>query len=141
MIFILIIYKLNIQFQQVEHLHWLKLKIQISLLYRTTCPAFTGSKAYAQGHATKLALTKLLIYLNQVGENGILVYGSDEGIIEDLSFNHIRFELTDSKLNDVAGGNIDLRGASIPKTLFKSDIPGLLIQYAKDVRINDFELT
>ena len=57
-----------------------------------------------------------------------------------MSFNHIRFELTDSKLNDVAGGNIDLRVASIQKQLFKRDISGLLIQYAKDVHINDFEL-
>ena len=70
----------------------------------------------------------------------MLVYGSGESMIEDVSFNHIRFELTDSKINDVAGGNIDLRGASIQKQLFKSDIPGLFIQYAKDISINDFKL-
>ena len=91
----------------------------------------------------KLGQIKHVIFSNVIckGENGMLVYGSDESIIEDISFNQVRFELTNSKLNDVAGGNIDLRGASIQKTLFKNDIPGLLVQYANDVRINDFELT
>lgn len=91
----------------------------------------------------KLGRIKHVIFNNIIckGENGMLVYGSDESIIEDVSFNHIRFELTDSKLNDVAGGNVDLRGASIQQQLFKRDIPALLIQYAKNVRINDFELT
>lgn len=90
----------------------------------------------------KLGQIKHVIFSNIIckGENGMLVYGSDESMIEDVSFNHIRFELADSKLNDVAGGNIDLRGASIQKPQFKRDIPGLLIQYAKDIRINDFEL-
>lgn len=92
--------------------------------------------------SVKLGQIKHVIFSNIIckGENGMLIYGSNESMIEDVSFNHIRFELTDSKLNDVAGGNIDLRGASVQKQLFKSDIPGLLIQYAKDIRINDFEL-
>ena len=90
----------------------------------------------------KLGQIKHVIFSNIIckSENGMLIYGSNESMIEDVSFNHIRFELTDSKLNDIAGGNIDLRGASIQKQLFKNDIPGLLIQYAKDIRINDFEL-
>ncbi|MEP6948492.1 MAG: hypothetical protein ABI863_04435 [Ginsengibacter sp.] len=74
------------------------------------------------------------------GENGMLVYGSDESIIEDVSFDHVRFELADSRLNEVAGGNIDLRGSSLEKSLFARDIPGLLIQYVKGLRINDFKL-
>ncbi|MEP7143510.1 MAG: glycosyl hydrolase family 28 protein [Ferruginibacter sp.] len=75
------------------------------------------------------------------GENGILVYGSAESIIEDVHFNNITFELTDSKLNNVAGGNIDLRGAMRDtEQLFARDIPGLLLQYVKDVSINDFKL-
>jgi polygalacturonase len=76
------------------------------------------------------------------GENGMLLYGSDESILHDISFNHIRFELTDSKLNDVAGGNIDLRGCSdIKQSLFKSDIPGLLAEDIDGLMINDFQLT
>ena len=76
------------------------------------------------------------------GENGILLYGTAESVLEDISFNGVTFELTDSKLNDVAGGNIDLRGVADEKTqLFQRDIPGVLIQYSKNISINDFKLT
>lgn len=75
------------------------------------------------------------------GENGMLVFGSKESIIEDIRFSNLTFELTDSKLNDVAGGNIDLRGAMRPaEQLFARDIPGLLIQYAKNVSIDHYKL-
>ena len=76
------------------------------------------------------------------GDNGILVYGSKESSIDGLSFDHIDFELTDSKLNNVAGGNVDLRGALGDSTqLFKRDIPGMLIHFADKVSITDFKLT
>ena len=76
------------------------------------------------------------------GENGLLVYGSAESVIEGLRFNNVAFELLDSKLNNVAGGNIDLRGALREKEqLFSRDIPGLLIHYAKNVIIDHFILT
>ncbi|MEJ7737182.1 MAG: hypothetical protein WKF97_07130 [Chitinophagaceae bacterium] len=91
----------------------------------------------------QLGKIKHVLFSNIIckGENGMLVYGSDESIIEDLSFDHIRFTLTDSKLNDLAGGNIDLRGALRPKDqLFSREIPGLLARYVKGMRINDFQL-
>jgi hypothetical protein len=91
----------------------------------------------------KLGQIKHVMFSNIIckGENGILLYGSDESIIEDISFDHIRFELTDSKLNELSGGNIDLRGCMRPnEQLFKRDIPGLLAQYVNGLRINDFVL-
>lgn len=92
--------------------------------------------------SVKLGQIKHVFFENIIcrGDNGMLVYGSDESIIEDVSFNHIRFGITDSKLNEVAGGNVDLRGASIEKPLFSRDIPGLLAQYVKGLIINDFQL-
>ncbi len=92
--------------------------------------------------SVKLGQIKHVFFENIIcrGDNGMLVYGSDESTIEDISFNHIRFELTGSKLNDIAGGNVDLRGAAIKKQLFSRDIPALLAQYVKGLRINDFEL-
>ncbi len=76
------------------------------------------------------------------GENGLIIYGTDESLIEDISFNHVNFELTDSKLNDVAGGNVDLRGVIGEKNqIFQRDIPGFLIEHAKNITINDFKLT
>ena len=75
------------------------------------------------------------------GENGMILYGSDESAIEDISFDNITFELTDSKLNDAGGGNVDLRGALYPKDqLFQRDIPGMLVHYANNVSINRFKL-
>jgi len=70
-----------------------------------------------------------------------LVYGSKESIIEDLSFNNIIFTLTDSKLNDVAGGNIDLRGCLDQKqALFKRDIPAFLASNINGLSIENFKL-
>lgn len=92
--------------------------------------------------SVKLGQIRHVIFDNIIckGENGMLVYGSDESVLEDISFNHVRFELTDSKLNEVAGGNIDLRGSSLEKSLFEHDIPGLYAQYVNGLRINDFQL-
>jgi polygalacturonase len=91
----------------------------------------------------KLGQIKHVTFSNIVckGENGILLYGTAESVLQDISFNHIRFEFTDSKLNDVAGGNIDLRGClNVKDGLFKSDIPGFLAQYVDGLSINDFQL-
>ncbi len=58
------------------------------------------------------------IQLSGVSMAGLVIntsaFGSKESIIEDIRFSNLTFELTDSKLNDVAGGNIDLRGAMRP---------------------------
>jgi polygalacturonase len=75
------------------------------------------------------------------GENGLIVYGTAESIIDDVHFNNISFELTNSKLNDVAGGNVDLRGAMREKEqLFSRDIPGFLLQYVNNITVDDFKL-
>jgi polygalacturonase len=75
------------------------------------------------------------------GDAGMLVYGTDESVIKNVSFNNITFELVDSKLNEVAGGNIDLRGAQgARKQLFSRNIPGLLAEHVDGLTINDFKL-
>ncbi|MVN20534.1 glycoside hydrolase family 28 protein [Mucilaginibacter arboris] len=94
--------------------------------------------------AVKLGTIKNVKFSNIFckGENGILVYGTDESIIQDLTFDNINFELFDSKLNEVEGGNIDLRGVIGDKNqVFKRDIPGILIDHAKNIRISNFKLT
>ncbi len=74
-------------------------------------------------------------------ENGILVYGTEESIIENVRFSNVSFELTDSKLNEVAGGNIDLRGCFDEKSqLFQHDIPGFYAQHIKGLTIENFTL-
>jgi polygalacturonase len=79
--------------------------------------------------------------INCKSENGILLYGAEESIIEDISFNNVTFEFTDSELNDVAGGNIDLRGCSGEENqLFQRDLPAFLAHYVNGLTIEDFRL-
>jgi polygalacturonase len=76
------------------------------------------------------------------GENGILLYGSDDSMIQNVRFNHVSMEFVNSKLNDVMGGNIDLRGClDEHQQLFQSDIPGLLAHDINGLAINGFKLT
>ena len=76
------------------------------------------------------------------GENGILVYGSDQSIIQDVRFNHVSMEFVNSRLNDVMGGNIDLRGClDEHEQLFSSNVPGLFANYVNGLTINDFKLS
>ncbi|MGZ3754919.1 MAG: glycoside hydrolase family 28 protein [Mucilaginibacter sp.] len=73
---------------------------------------------------------------------GIVVYGTSESIIKNVSFKNISFELVDTKLNDIAGGNIDLRGARGTKNqLFARDIPAFLVENIDGLTIDDFKLT
>jgi polygalacturonase len=76
------------------------------------------------------------------GENGILLYGSDDSMIQDVQFNHVSMQFTNSKLNNVMGGNIDLRGClDEHQALFASDIAGLLAHDVNGLTLNDFKLT
>jgi polygalacturonase len=76
------------------------------------------------------------------GEAGILVYGTDESVIRNVSFKDVVFTLNDSKLNDVAGGNIDLRGVmGDSNQLFARDIPAFLAEHVDGLTIDDFRLT
>jgi len=75
------------------------------------------------------------------GESGIVVYGTDENIIENVSFDDVSLRIADSPLNGVAGGNFDLRPVLDPKLqLFSHEIPGLYAQYVRDLRIRDFDI-
>lgn len=91
----------------------------------------------------KLGEIKNVIFNNVTckGENGILLFGSEESIIKNITFNNLTLELIDSKLNDAAGGNIDLRGCfDVKQQLFQHDIPAFLAQYVTGLTIENFRL-
>ena len=72
----------------------------------------------------------------------MLVYCTDESAIRNVSFKNITFELVDSKLNEIAGGNIDLRGArGAQNALFARDIPAFWAERVDGLTIDDFKLT
>ena len=74
------------------------------------------------------------------GEAGLLVYGCNESVIENINFYNINFYIKNSKLNQFAGGNIDLRGCAIDQQLFAHDLPGFYARFVKKITIRDFQL-
>lgn len=75
------------------------------------------------------------------GENGILIYGTDESIIGNVKLEKIDLTITDSRLNKVAGGNIDLRGClDMEQSIFSYDIPGLFARNVEGLSLTDFTL-
>ena len=74
-------------------------------------------------------------------ENGILLFGSPESILENIRFENVRFLLKNSALNEFAGGNIDLRGClDREKSIFSHDIPGFYAHFVKNLTIDVFSL-
>jgi polygalacturonase len=72
------------------------------------------------------------------GESGIVVYGTKESVIEDVSFEDVDFRLDDSPLNPVAGGNFDFRPVFDQRlSLFAHDIPAFFAQHVRNLRLRD----
>jgi hypothetical protein len=75
-------------------------------------------------------------------ESGILIYGSTESVIENVSMENVTLHIADSPLNASSGGNYDLRPVLEEKEqLFSHDIAGLHAQHVKNFRIRDFRLS
>ncbi|MCI0514175.1 glycosyl hydrolase family 28 protein [candidate division KSB1 bacterium] len=74
-------------------------------------------------------------------ESGILVYGTEENVIENVAFQNVTFQMKNSPLNAAYGGNFDLRPVlEIKQQLFSHDIPAFYAQYVKNLRIESFDL-
>lgn len=75
-------------------------------------------------------------------ENSVYIYAAPECTIENVNFANFNFHLKQSALDNVAGGNIDLRPTSVPeKEFFASDTPIFYVENAKDIRLNDGTLS
>lgn len=71
------------------------------------------------------------------GENAILMYASDETKLQNIYFTNFSFILRKSRLDNVSGGNFDLRPNIITgKELFESEIPVVYIENAENVFFN-----
>lgn len=70
-------------------------------------------------------------------ENSILMYASEETKLQNISFNNFDFELKKGALEDVAGGNFDLRPNTVPgKEIYASDVPVIYMENAENVYFN-----
>ncbi len=80
------------------------------------------------------------IYFDNItcrGENSILMYASDETILQNIFFINFDFILRKSALDKSSGGNFDLRPNIIKgREIYKSDVPVVYIENAENVDFN-----
>ncbi len=75
------------------------------------------------------------------GESGVLIYGTPESTIKNISFEDITFKLNESPLNPTCGGNFDLRPAIDPKlSMFSHNISAFYAEYVKNIKLDNFEI-
>ena len=74
-------------------------------------------------------------------ENGILVYASNEGLIEDVIFDDVKLTIKAGLNSLSSGGNIDLRGTlRASEGLFESDLAGWYFNGVSKLRLKDCSL-
>lgn len=68
------------------------------------------------------------------GENAILMYASEETKLQNIYFSNFDFILRKSALEEVSGGNFDLRPNTVAgKEIYKSNVPVVYIENAENV--------
>ena len=80
--------------------------------------------------------------INAKSESGILIYGYEEGKIENIKIDGLTLKILEGKYTSKYGGNFDLRPAfSSNKSIFKNDIPAFYAKGLNGLRINDITLS
>ena len=75
------------------------------------------------------------------GEEGIVLYGSYESALKDISFENIQLTLVKGAFTAVNGGNFDLRATNDSKlAIFKHDIPALFATHINGLTIKDMDV-
>jgi polygalacturonase len=99
--------------------------------------AVRGKEGVKLGRIRNLCFSNILCR----GESGIVVLGTEESVIRNVTFDGVTLSLSGGPLAASAGGNIDLRPVLDEKlALFSSDIPGLLGRWVEDLSISDFRV-
>ncbi len=76
-----------------------------------------------------------------MGEEGIVIYGSAESTLKDISFTNVLLTVTRGPLTNAEGGNFDLRATNDPtRSVFKHDIPALYAQYVSGLTVKNLEV-
>jgi len=74
-------------------------------------------------------------------ESGILVYGTKQSIIKNLSFRNIKIRIKNSPLQETYGGNFDLRTSrDLATALFAHDIPAIYCRYVDGLEISGLKV-
>ncbi|MBO8483606.1 MAG: right-handed parallel beta-helix repeat-containing protein [Bacteroidetes bacterium] len=106
---------------------------------------------WGQGEPIKISAMVLLpdrqeigvirnLFFNNItctGENSIIMIADKQTQLQNIYFNNFEFILRKSAIEDVAGGNYDLRLNAYPdKSLYATDIPAVYIENAANVYFN-----
>jgi hypothetical protein len=76
--------------------------------------------------------------VDAVGEAGVLVHGAEDSVIEDVVFDRLRVQIKPGPLQEVRGGNFDLRSTrDLAKAIVKHDIPGMHCERVRGLRVRD----
>lgn len=75
------------------------------------------------------------------GEEGIVLWGSDESTLKDVRFENVQLTLTRGAFTDINGGNFDLRATNDGKlAIFKHDIPALFATHINGLTIQGLDV-
>jgi polygalacturonase len=94
----------------------------------------------AQGKAGQISDIRFTD-ITATSETGILIQGSPESVITNVSLDRIKLTINKGKHTLNFGGNFDLRPAyPLSQALFSHDIPGLYAQHVSNLALNSFQL-
>jgi hypothetical protein len=80
--------------------------------------------------------------ISAVGEAGMLVYGTADSVIEDVTFTDIKLHIRKGPLQAQYGGNFDLRSTREKATaIFKHDIPALHCERVFGLSVTNLKVT
>lgn len=80
--------------------------------------------------------------INAIGEAGVLVYGTADSIIEDVSFTDVKLHIRKGPLQETYGGNFDLRATRDKATaIFKHDIPAVHVERVAGLSVTNLKVT
>lgn len=75
------------------------------------------------------------------GEQGIVLYGSDESTLRDIRFDNIQLTIARGKFTDVYGGNFDLRAVNDPRQgIFKHAIPAVYARHVDGLTVRGLDV-
>ena len=80
-------------------------------------------------------------HINASGEAGILLYGSAESVIRDVSLDDVRLTLRPSALDAAFGGNVDLRAvADLSQAIFCHDLAAVYARHIQGLALRNLDL-
>ena len=72
------------------------------------------------------------------GEHGMILWGSPDSVIEDVTLDDVRFRVRRGPNSDTWGGNVDMRITRDPNlAVFKRDLPALLAHHTERLAVRN----